>query len=277
MSFPPKFFLATSEPSPRDPGNQNGDEPLETLAILVVEPPQLRRVDVEHSAKDVVLQDRNDDLGARRGVACNVAWEGAHVGDDDRLAAGGRRAAHPLADRDPNARGLALEGAEHELVAAEQIEAAPVDPRERVSQEPCGVGEVREGVEFRMVHAVHSSGTSGAGKDANFPSDPCGYVLTFEDGFRIYFAGDTNVFADMALIGELYEPDLALLPIGDFYTMGPREAAKACQLLGVSRVIPMHWGTFPILTGTPGDLLREIDRRGLATEVIELTPGGSWP
>jgi L-ascorbate metabolism protein UlaG (beta-lactamase superfamily) len=101
--------------------------------------------------------------------------------------------------------------------------------------------------------------------------------MTFEDGFRIYHAGDTNVFADMALIGELYEPDVALLPIGDFYTMGPREAAKACQLLGVPRVIPMHWGTFPILSGTPADLRREIDRRGLATEVVELSPGQSWP
>jgi L-ascorbate metabolism protein UlaG (beta-lactamase superfamily) len=59
--------------------------------------------------------------------------------------------------------------------------------------------------------------------------------------------------------------------------MGPREAAKACQLLGVPRVIPMHWGTFPILSGTPADLRREIDRRGLATEVVELSPGQSWP
>jgi L-ascorbate metabolism protein UlaG (beta-lactamase superfamily) len=128
-----------------------------------------------------------------------------------------------------------------------------------------------------MVQAVHSSGTSGAGKEANFPSDPCGYVMTFEDGFRIYHSGDTNVFADMALIGELYEPDLALLPIGDFYTMGPREAAKACQLLGIPRVIPMHWGTFPVLPGRPAELRREIDRRGLATEMVELAPGESWP
>jgi L-ascorbate metabolism protein UlaG (beta-lactamase superfamily) len=133
------------------------------------------------------------------------------------------------------------------------------------------------GIEFRMVNAVHSSGTSGAGREANFPADPCGYVMTFEDGFRIYHAGDTNVSADMALIGELYEPDVALLPIGDFYTMGPREAAKACQLLGVSRVIPMHWGTFPVLPGTPDELRREIDRRGLATQVVELAPGQSWP
>ena len=85
------------------------------------------------------------------------------------------------------------------------------------------------------------------------------------------------MFSDMALIGELYAPDLALLPIGDFYTMGPREAAKACELLAVPRVIPMHWGTFPVLTGTPEALAPELGKRGLATEVVELSPGGSWP
>ena len=148
---------------------------------------------------------------------------------------------------------------------------------EKVSGMNKGGRQRVSGVEFRMVNAVHSSGTSGAGKENNFPSDPCGYVMTFEDGFRIYHAGDTNVFADMALIGELYEPDLAMLPIGDFYTMGPREAVKACQLLGVNLVIPMHWGTFPALPGTPADLRREIERRGLATQVVELAPGQSWP
>ncbi len=132
------------------------------------------------------------------------------------------------------------------------------------------------GIEFRMVQAVHSAGTSGAGREA-IPADPCGYVMTFEDGFRLYHAGDTNVFSDMALIGELYAPDLALLPIGDFYTMGPREAAKACELLGVPGVVPMHWGTFPILWGTPALLREELKKRGLATQVIELAPGGSWP
>jgi L-ascorbate metabolism protein UlaG (beta-lactamase superfamily) len=133
------------------------------------------------------------------------------------------------------------------------------------------------GVEIRMTHAVHSSGTSGAGRQTNFPGDPCGYVFTFEDGFRIYHAGDTDVFSDMALIGELDRPDLALLPIGGFYTMDPRGAALACKLLGVSRVVPMHWGTFPALSGKPEELRREIQSRGLATEVIELAPGESWP
>jgi L-ascorbate metabolism protein UlaG (beta-lactamase superfamily) len=135
---------------------------------------------------------------------------------------------------------------------------------DKVSGMNKGGAQTLAGVEFRMVQAVHSS-------------DPCGYVMTFEDGFRVYHAGDTNVFMDMALIGELYAPDLALLPIGDFYTMGPREAAKACELLKVPRVIPMHWGTFPVLPGTPAALRSEIQRRGLTTEVVELSPGQSWP
>ncbi len=139
-----------------------------------------------------------------------------------------------------------------------------------------GGRQVVSGIEFRMVHADHSSGASADG-GVIYAGEPCGYVMTFEDGFRIYHAGDTNVFMDMALIAELYAPDLALLPIGDFYTMGPREAAKACELLRAPRVIPMHWGTFPALTGTPAALRAEITKRGLTTEVVELAPGGSWP
>jgi L-ascorbate metabolism protein UlaG (beta-lactamase superfamily) len=139
-----------------------------------------------------------------------------------------------------------------------------------------GGHQTASGVEFRMVHADHSSGASGE-KGVVYAGEPCGYVMTFEDGFRIYHAGDTNVFSDMALIGELYAPDLALLPIGDFYTMGPREAAKACELLRVPRVLPMHWGTFPALPGNPKALREELGKRGLATEVVELSPGGTWP
>ena len=146
---------------------------------------------------------------------------------------------------------------------------------EKVSGMNKGGSQKVAGIDIRMVQAVHSSGI--AGNDQNPPSDPCGYVLTLPDGFRVYHAGDTNVFSDMALIGELYAPDVALLPIGDFYTMGPREAAKACELLRVPRVIPMHWGTFPVLTGTPAALRAELGKRGLSTEVIDLAPGESWP
>ena len=127
-----------------------------------------------------------------------------------------------------------------------------------------------------MTHAIHSCGILDGDKII-YGGEAAGYVLAFPDGHSLYFAGDTNVFSDMALIGELYEPDVALLPIGDFYTMGPREAARACQLLAAQRVIPMHWGTFPVLPGTPALLREEIKKRGLKTEVIELAPGESWP
>ena len=127
-----------------------------------------------------------------------------------------------------------------------------------------------------MVAADHSSGAAGGG-GVVYTGEPCGYVMTFEDGFRIYHAGDTNVFSDMALIGELYAPDLALLPIGDFYTMGPREAAKACELLGAPRVVPMHWGTFPALTGTPDALRKEIAQARRHDRGRRAVAGGTWP
>jgi L-ascorbate metabolism protein UlaG (beta-lactamase superfamily) len=94
-------------------------------------------------------------------------------------------------------------------------------------------------------------------------------VLTFSNGTSIYFAGDTCVFSDMQLIGRIYSPDVAVLPIGGYFTMDPREAAVALELLGTKRCIPCHYGTFPVLTGTPDDL------RKLApnVELIELQPG----
>ncbi len=148
---------------------------------------------------------------------------------------------------------------------------------EKVSGMNKGGSQTVAGVAIRMTHAVHSSGTSGAGRENNFPGDPCGYVFTFEDGFRVYHAGDTAAFSDMALIRELHRPDLALLPIGGLYTMDPPAAALACELLGVDRVIPMHYGTFPALAGTPAELSDELRKRGVSTEVIALSPGKSWP
>ena len=126
------------------------------------------------------------------------------------------------------------------------------------------------------IHMTTAEHSGGNGSDQNPFATPCGYVVE-ADGFRVYHAGDTAVFSDMALIGELLKPDVALLPIGDFYTMGPASAAKACELLRAPRVIPMHWGTFPALTGTPEALRAEIRARGSSTEVIELQPGGTWP
>lgn len=121
-----------------------------------------------------------------------------------------------------------------------------------------------------MTHAVHSCGILDDGKII-YGGEAAGYVLTQTDGRRIYIAGDTNVFSDMALIQELYAPELAFLPIGDHFTMSPHEAAKAVSLLKVKKVVPMHFGTFPVLTGTPQALAAKI--KGTATEVWELEPG----
>ena len=138
-------------------------------------------------------------------------------------------------------------------------------------------GTVRlPGVDITMTDANHSAGIP-AGESMAYCGEPAGLIFRMADGTVVYHAGDTNVFGDMSLIGELYQPDIALLPIGDHYTMGPREAAKACELLGVSRVVPMHYGTFPVLVGTPDELRQELADRGLEVEVVALQPGESWP
>ena len=123
-----------------------------------------------------------------------------------------------------------------------------------------------EDVSLTFTDANHSSSTG----DGTYAGEPAGVVMEVEDGFTIYFAGDTNVFGDMSLIGRIYEPDVAVLPIGDHYTMGPREAAVAIELLGVSRVVPCHYGTFGLLTGTP-DALRELVSSGV--EILSPEPG----
>jgi L-ascorbate metabolism protein UlaG (beta-lactamase superfamily) len=110
-----------------------------------------------------------------------------------------------------------------------------------------------DGIRYTLTHANHSS----SAPDGSYAGESCGVVLELEDGFTIYFAGDTNVFGDMALIARLYEPDVVVLPIGDHFTMGPREAAVAIELLGARRVVPSPYGTFGLLTGTP-DGLREL-------------------
>ena len=123
-----------------------------------------------------------------------------------------------------------------------------------------------EGVRVTLTHANHSS----SAPDGTYAGESCGMVLELEDGYRIYFAGDTNVFGDMSLIGRIYSPDLSVLPIGDHYTMGPGEAAVAIELLGATRVVPCHYGTFGLLTGTPGEL-RELAHAGV--EILAPAPG----
>jgi L-ascorbate metabolism protein UlaG (beta-lactamase superfamily) len=126
------------------------------------------------------------------------------------------------------------------------------------------------GLSITMVQAFHSSSVED-GDRALYAGAASGYVIRFEDGFTIYFAGDTAVFGDMRLIGELYRPAIGFLPIGDLYTMGPGQAAKACELLGIKQVVPMHYGTFPALTGTPSELRALVEPKGV--QVLELKPG----
>jgi L-ascorbate metabolism protein UlaG (beta-lactamase superfamily) len=128
-------------------------------------------------------------------------------------------------------------------------------------------------VEATMVHAIHSSGIEDGGKMA-YGGEAAGFVIRLPGGMTIYHAGDTAVFGDMKIIGNLYSPDLALLPIGDHYTMSPREAALAIRLLGVKHVVPMHYGTFPVLTGRP-ETLRELTQDIAGLEIHALKPGES--
>jgi L-ascorbate metabolism protein UlaG (beta-lactamase superfamily) len=124
-----------------------------------------------------------------------------------------------------------------------------------------------EGLKFTLTNAFHSS----AADDGTYLGEAAGLVVELEDGKTIYFAGDTCVFGDMQLIGRIYSPDLAVLPIGGHFTMGPREAAVACELLGVQRVLPCHYGTFPLLSGTP-DQLKE---QAPGVDVQAIDPGES--
>ena len=126
------------------------------------------------------------------------------------------------------------------------------------------------GIRITMVDAKHSSSYTDAGV-ITYLGEAAGYVLTFENGLVVYFAGDTALFGDMRLIRELYTPTVAFLPIGDLFTMDPVAAAKACELLGVKTVIPMHFGTFPVLTGRP-EQLRELVAP-LGVDVIDMAPG----
>jgi L-ascorbate metabolism protein UlaG (beta-lactamase superfamily) len=124
-----------------------------------------------------------------------------------------------------------------------------------------------EGLKFTLTNAFHSSGTD----DGSYGGEAAGIVVELEDGKKVYFAGDTCVFGDMQLIGRIYSPEVAVLPIGGHFTMDPREAAVACELLGAQRVVPCHWGTFPLLKGTPDELKQLAS--GVTVEDIE--PGGS--
>ncbi len=128
------------------------------------------------------------------------------------------------------------------------------------------------GLKVTMVHADHSAGDwSEAGDGPLYLGEPAGFVVELEDGRRVYHSGDTDVFGDMALIRDLHRPDLAFLPIGGHFTMGPQGAARAIELLGVQTVVPIHYGTFPVLAGTPDALRDALGARGLG-DVTVLAP-----
>jgi L-ascorbate metabolism protein UlaG (beta-lactamase superfamily) len=133
------------------------------------------------------------------------------------------------------------------------------------------------GVRVTMTRADHSAGNwDGSAETTLYLGEPAGFVIELEDGYRVYHAGDTEAFGDMALIRELHRPDLALLPIGGHYTMDPAGAAMAVELLGVRDVMPIHYGTFPALAGTPDQLREALQARGLDGVTVHAPePGGS--
>ena len=128
-----------------------------------------------------------------------------------------------------------------------------------------------DGIRVTMVDATHSSGIETA-EGMLAGGDPAGFVIRFENGFTAYHAGDTGVFGDMKIIADLYRPDLAILPIGGYFTMGPKEAAMACRLLKPRYVLGMHYGTFPILAGTPAELKKHLPA-SLKSRVCAPKPG----
>jgi L-ascorbate metabolism protein UlaG (beta-lactamase superfamily) len=123
-------------------------------------------------------------------------------------------------------------------------------------------------IKVTMVHAQHSCGIKD-GDQIIYGGEACGYVIEFANGLKIYHAGDTNVFGDMKIIRKLYGPKIVMLPIGDHFTMGPQEATYACKLLEPEVVIPMHFGTFPMLVGIPDQLAKLAPD----VEVVALEPG----
>jgi L-ascorbate metabolism protein UlaG (beta-lactamase superfamily) len=130
-------------------------------------------------------------------------------------------------------------------------------------------------VKLTMTHALHSSSIKD-GVNTLYGGEAAGFILTFKDGRRAYFAGDTAIFSELKIYGEIYRPELAFLPIGDHFTMGPEEAAYAGRMLNVKQIIPMHYGTFPLLTGHPEQLEEMLSGTGI--QVLKLKQGqqASW-
>ena len=126
-----------------------------------------------------------------------------------------------------------------------------------------------------MVRADHSSGLDDNGTQVD-GGTASGYMVRTADAYTFYHAGDTALFSDMTLLAKLYRPKLGFLPMGDLFTMGPADAARACRYLGLATAIPIHWGTFPVLTGTPAEFGAEVRERELSCEVVVLQPGDAY-
>lgn len=169
-----------------------------------------------------------------------------------------------------------------DVVSSQRATGAPIVAPYELAQylQAKGVKDVREmnvggtqeaaGVRITMTAATHSSSTMEEGRLV-YLGAAAGYILRAPDMPTIYIAGDTGLFGDMKIIGEIYKPQIAFLPIGDLYTMGPDTAAIAAEWLGVRQVVPMHWGTFPALTGTPEALASLVAAHNI--EVLQLQPG----
>ena len=130
----------------------------------------------------------------------------------------------------------------------------------------------RNGLRATLVQAHHSSSRRGEDGRPRELGTPCGFVVALRDGPVIYNTGDTGVFGDMALVAELYQPEILFLPIGDFYTMGPRQAAKAVELVNPTWIVPQHYDTFPILSGTL-DAFRDSLEPRFRDRVLAMAPG----
>jgi L-ascorbate metabolism protein UlaG (beta-lactamase superfamily) len=180
-------------------------------------------------------------------VICVTHGHGDHVGD-----------AVELSQRFPDAEVIA----QVELKGWLEQQGASVGPMPGLNK---GGSIELDGITYGLVNAFHSSSTP----DGAYTGESCGLVIRLEEGRTIYFAGDTCVFGDMQLIRHLWEPDYAVLPIGDYFTMGPREAAVAIDMLGNPRTIPCHWGTFPVLRGTPEQLQQEAPN----APIVPMAPG----
>ncbi|HEV2106423.1 MAG TPA: metal-dependent hydrolase [Candidatus Eisenbacteria bacterium] len=143
---------------------------------------------------------------------------------------------------------------------------------ETVASQGKGGTQTLAGLAYTAVHATHSSCVQTAA-GVTYLGGECGFVVALEDGTRLYHAGDTGLTADMQFVGELYAPEISLLPIGGHYTMGPREAAYAARMVRSPWLVPMHYGTFPPLVGTPEEFRAELKKLGVSAQVVAPQPG----